>query len=152
MVVFSVQPECVWHRDTVFEIPADMPPCPNGKCMCSWWWIHPSDGGSDQNVRAHQSRSSLLFLMPVSIVSDGVPVQHHLRQGSADFQDSCRETRSTHQLPKRLDQVRQRPQDAHGMSFTLHSFSYIQKRTHAVLEATGNTRFPSVCPLAYLPT
>ena len=32
-VVFSVQHECVWHRDTVFDVPADMPPCPNGKCM-----------------------------------------------------------------------------------------------------------------------
>ncbi|KAF8519414.1 hypothetical protein JB92DRAFT_2898387 [Gautieria morchelliformis] len=48
MVVFSVQHECVWHRDTVFDVPADMPPCPNGKCMCSWWWIHNSNGGLDQ--------------------------------------------------------------------------------------------------------
>ncbi|KIJ36911.1 hypothetical protein M422DRAFT_33969 [Sphaerobolus stellatus SS14] len=47
-VVFSVQQTCVWHRDTVFEVPADMPPCPNGKCMCSWFWIHNSNGGSDQ--------------------------------------------------------------------------------------------------------
>ncbi|GJJ14990.1 hypothetical protein Clacol_009260 [Clathrus columnatus] len=30
--VFSVQQVCVWHRDTVFEVPAAMPPCPNGKC------------------------------------------------------------------------------------------------------------------------
>jgi len=46
--VFSVQQDCVWHRDTVFEVPANMPPCPNGKCMCSWWWIHNSNGGTDQ--------------------------------------------------------------------------------------------------------
>ena len=51
MVVFSVQHECVWHRDAKFDIPADMPPCTEGKCMCSWWWIHASDGGSDQIVR-----------------------------------------------------------------------------------------------------
>ncbi|KAF8591350.1 hypothetical protein K439DRAFT_1611346 [Ramaria rubella] len=48
MVVFSVQQECVWHRDTVFDVPVNMPPCPDGKCMCSWWWIHHSDGGLDQ--------------------------------------------------------------------------------------------------------
>ncbi|KAF8519415.1 hypothetical protein JB92DRAFT_2786777 [Gautieria morchelliformis] len=48
MTIFSVQHDCVWHRDTYFDIPANMPACPNGKCMCSWWWIHNSDGGSDQ--------------------------------------------------------------------------------------------------------
>ena len=64
MTIFSVQHQCVWHRDTVFEVPADMPPCPNGKCMCSWWWIHNSDGGLDQMVSTGGScDSSLMFAL-----------------------------------------------------------------------------------------
>lgn len=33
--VFSVNQTCVWEKDTVFQVPADMPPCPNGKCTVS---------------------------------------------------------------------------------------------------------------------
>lgn len=47
-VVFSVQHTCVWTKNTYFDIPADMPPCPNGKCICSWNWIHLADAGSEQ--------------------------------------------------------------------------------------------------------
>lgn len=30
--VFSVNQTCVWTKDTEFQVPADMPACPNGKC------------------------------------------------------------------------------------------------------------------------
>lgn len=36
LVVFSVQHACVWTRFTDFAIPAAMPPCPDGKCLCSF--------------------------------------------------------------------------------------------------------------------
>ena len=39
-VVFSTNHTCLWTRHTQFQIPANMPPCPNGKCICSWNWIH----------------------------------------------------------------------------------------------------------------
>ncbi len=35
-VIFSVQHQCVWTRWTAFDVPADMPPCPDGKCICAW--------------------------------------------------------------------------------------------------------------------
>lgn len=39
--VFSVNHTCVWYKETYFDIPDDMPPCPDGKkCICSWNWIH----------------------------------------------------------------------------------------------------------------
>lgn len=39
--VFSVNHTCVWYRETYFDIPENMPPCPNGKkCICSWNWLH----------------------------------------------------------------------------------------------------------------
>ncbi|KAF8337592.1 uncharacterized protein EI90DRAFT_3256312 [Cantharellus anzutake] len=37
-VIFSVQHQCVWTRWTAFDVPADMPACPNGKCICAWHW------------------------------------------------------------------------------------------------------------------
>ena len=38
--VFSVNHTCVWHRFTDFQVPARMPPCPAGGCLCAWFWIH----------------------------------------------------------------------------------------------------------------
>lgn len=44
--VFSVNHTCVWERETYFDIPADMPACPDGKkCICSWNWIHGTERG-----------------------------------------------------------------------------------------------------------
>jgi len=46
-VIFSVVHDCIARQLQTFDIPA-LPPCPNGKCMCSWFWIHNSTGGTDQ--------------------------------------------------------------------------------------------------------
>jgi len=37
-VIFSVNSQCVKTLRTDFQIPKDMPPCPNGKCICAWFW------------------------------------------------------------------------------------------------------------------
>jgi hypothetical protein len=47
-VVFSVNQTCVWNRFTDFQVPADMPACPEGGCTCAWFWIHSPDSGSEQ--------------------------------------------------------------------------------------------------------
>ncbi|CAE6442792.1 unnamed protein product [Rhizoctonia solani] len=47
-VVFSVNHRCVWDRFTDFQIPANMPACPNGKCICGWYWQHREDAGGDE--------------------------------------------------------------------------------------------------------
>jgi hypothetical protein len=47
--IFSVNQTCVWYLNTTFNIPANMPPCPNGKCICAWFWIHKADAGSEQS-------------------------------------------------------------------------------------------------------
>lgn len=46
--IFTVNHTCVWHRFTDFQIPADMPECPEGGCICSFNWIHAPDAGSEQ--------------------------------------------------------------------------------------------------------
>lgn len=38
--VFSVNQTCVWNRFTDFQVPARMPPCPEGGCICAFFWIH----------------------------------------------------------------------------------------------------------------
>ncbi|CDZ98792.1 hypothetical protein [Phaffia rhodozyma] len=40
--VFSVNHTCVWTREIDFQVPKDMPACPEGGCHCSWNWIHTS--------------------------------------------------------------------------------------------------------------
>lgn len=36
--VFSINTNCVRDLKTVFQVPAKMPACPNGKCTCAWFW------------------------------------------------------------------------------------------------------------------
>ncbi|KAL7415007.1 hypothetical protein BDY24DRAFT_280039 [Mrakia frigida] len=38
--VISTNSTCGWWRETDFEIPADLPACPEGGCHCGWNWIH----------------------------------------------------------------------------------------------------------------
>ncbi|GAA6040520.1 hypothetical protein JCM8097_005445 [Rhodosporidiobolus ruineniae] len=42
-VIFSVQANCVWTRETTFKIPAKMPACSGEYCVCSWHWIARQD-------------------------------------------------------------------------------------------------------------
>jgi len=46
-VVFSVVHDCIARQLQTFDIPA-LPACADGLCMCSWFWIHNSVGGTDQ--------------------------------------------------------------------------------------------------------
>ncbi|KAF9056913.1 hypothetical protein BDP27DRAFT_1372961 [Rhodocollybia butyracea] len=39
LVVFSVAYNTPWKRMTTYDIPADMPACPEGGCICGWGWI-----------------------------------------------------------------------------------------------------------------
>ena len=47
--VFSVNQTCVWTKNTDFQVPERMPPCPEGGCHCAWFWIHSPDSGSEQS-------------------------------------------------------------------------------------------------------
>lgn len=46
-VIISSVHDCIARQLQAFDIPA-LPACPNGKCICSWFWIHNSIGGTDQ--------------------------------------------------------------------------------------------------------
>jgi len=47
--IFTVNHTCVWSLHTYFEVPQDMPPCPDNKCICGFHWIHSPDSGSEQS-------------------------------------------------------------------------------------------------------
>lgn len=40
MTIISVNYTSPWYRLTTYEIPADLPPCPEGGCICTWNWVH----------------------------------------------------------------------------------------------------------------
>ncbi|QRV74901.1 hypothetical protein RhiJN_02916 [Ceratobasidium sp. AG-Ba] len=46
--IFSVNHVCVWNRFTDFQVPAKLPACPDGKCICSFFWIHKADSGGEE--------------------------------------------------------------------------------------------------------
>ncbi|PSR74237.1 hypothetical protein PHLCEN_2v9981 [Hermanssonia centrifuga] len=46
--IFTVNYMCPWFLETTFQIPADMPACPEGGCICAWNWIHKPDSGAEQ--------------------------------------------------------------------------------------------------------
>ncbi len=46
-VIISAVKDCPARALQAFDIPY-LPACPNGKCICSWFWIHNSIGGTDQ--------------------------------------------------------------------------------------------------------
>ncbi|KDN50638.1 hypothetical protein RSAG8_01136, partial [Rhizoctonia solani AG-8 WAC10335] len=47
-VVFSINHRCIWDRFTDFQVPANMPACPDGKCTCAWFWQHRENSGGDE--------------------------------------------------------------------------------------------------------
>jgi len=46
-VIVSVVHDCIARQLQAFDFPA-LPACPNGKCICGWFWVHNSIGGTDQ--------------------------------------------------------------------------------------------------------
>jgi len=45
--IVSVVHDCIARQLQAFDFPA-LPACPNGRCVCAWFWIHKSVGGTDQ--------------------------------------------------------------------------------------------------------
>ena len=39
LVVFSVAEHTPWKRLATYEVPGDLPACPEGGCTCAWLWV-----------------------------------------------------------------------------------------------------------------
>lgn len=48
LVVFTVRYNTPWKRVATYDVPANMPPCPPGGCICAWVWI--PDGCGEPNI------------------------------------------------------------------------------------------------------
>lgn len=44
-VVISTNYTCPWFKEVDFEIPSDLPACPEGGCHCMWGWVPSGNGG-----------------------------------------------------------------------------------------------------------
>ena len=47
--VISTNWTCPWFKKVDFEIPADLPECPEGGCTCMWGWVHSGLAGGQEN-------------------------------------------------------------------------------------------------------
>jgi len=39
LAVFTVRYHTPWKRETTYDVPAGLPPCPTGGCICAWGWV-----------------------------------------------------------------------------------------------------------------
>ena len=39
LVVFTVRKHTPFYRLATFDVPKDLPPCPEGGCTCAWLWV-----------------------------------------------------------------------------------------------------------------
>ncbi|KAI0090264.1 hypothetical protein BDY19DRAFT_992477 [Irpex rosettiformis] len=46
--IISVLHDSVWNLWNDYQIPAGLQQCPEGGCICAWFWIHRPDSGSEQ--------------------------------------------------------------------------------------------------------
>lgn len=63
--IFSVNQTCVWTRFTEFQVPANMPPCPEGGCTCAFFWVHSPNSGGEESA----SLISIYFIASLRILS-----------------------------------------------------------------------------------
>jgi hypothetical protein len=73
MTVISVNEFSVWERVISYDIPAGLPPCPPGGCLCTWNWIHQSsaqEGYGNEIVSHSRTHTSLCkHILTVSTTS-----------------------------------------------------------------------------------
>ncbi|KAI1389249.1 uncharacterized protein F4822DRAFT_194273 [Hypoxylon trugodes] len=48
LAVFTVLQHTPWKRLATYDVPADLPPCPEGGCYCAWLWV--PDGCGQPNM------------------------------------------------------------------------------------------------------
>lgn len=58
LAVFSVRYHTPWKRVTTYDVPAAMPPCPPGGCICAWGWVPNGCGQPNMYHQAFKCRVS----------------------------------------------------------------------------------------------
>ncbi|KAG8836044.1 hypothetical protein FRC17_010508 [Serendipita sp. 399] len=58
LVTFTVRHHTPWKRLTTYDVPAGMPPCPDGGCICVWGWVASRCG--EPNIYFHPYRCKVV--------------------------------------------------------------------------------------------
>jgi hypothetical protein len=74
-IVMSIQPTCVRQRETPFEIPANLPACPEGGCTCAWFW-------SGKNSNPEMYMTGFRCDVEGGVVTDSYPTSEEPTKGS----------------------------------------------------------------------
>jgi hypothetical protein len=67
LVVFSVLANAPWKRVASFEVPADLPPCPAGGCICVHVWVPGICGERASPVQSLKGCAHRYLAQPTSI-------------------------------------------------------------------------------------
>ena len=73
--IFSVNQTCVWTRFTEFQVPRRMPACPEGGCICAFFWIHSADAGGEESE--FQTTGLYLSISDFHRLHEWLPMQRH---------------------------------------------------------------------------
>lgn len=55
MTIISVNSTSPWTRLTNYDFPKNLPPCPEGGCLCTWNWIHLSKNGEGYGAEMYNT-------------------------------------------------------------------------------------------------
>lgn len=61
LVVFSVLEHTPWKRIATYDVPKDLPACPEGGCYCAWLWVPDGCGQPNMymaNYKCHVTNTS----------------------------------------------------------------------------------------------
>ncbi|KAJ7197001.1 hypothetical protein GGX14DRAFT_472520, partial [Mycena pura] len=50
LAVFTVRYHTPWKRVTSYDVPAGMPACPSGGCICAWGWVRRRPSSTPPNL------------------------------------------------------------------------------------------------------
>lgn len=88
MTVISINSTSPWVRLTNYPIPAGLPSCPSGGCLCSWSWIHENNHGEGYGPEIY----STLYRCTVSGQTDDA---NQLAVGGGAVPTYCENSTST---------------------------------------------------------
>ena len=69
MTVISVNTVSPWYRNTDYKIPAGLPACPSGGCLCTWNWIHQANHGEGYPYEIVSPLSAMWIDLMISITT-----------------------------------------------------------------------------------
>jgi len=71
LVVFTVRHNTPWKREVWYDVPAAMPACPPGGCICAWGWV--PNGCGQPNMYHQGFRCRVTGATSVTPVATGKP-------------------------------------------------------------------------------